>query len=62
MAAKAIQTFQLTEEYSTVLFSWYHKGFELLRRYLVKHGPGVDLVKHGPGVDLVNLDLESINK
>ena len=53
MAAKAIQTFQLTEEYNTVLFSWYHKGFELLRRYLVKHGPGVDLV---------NLDLESINK
>ena len=26
-----------------MLFSWYFKGFELLRRYLVKHPSGVDL-------------------
>ena len=31
MAAKAIQAFQLTEEYNTILFNWYYKGFELLR-------------------------------
>ena len=29
MAAKAIQAFQLTEEYNTILFNWYYKGFEL---------------------------------
>ena len=27
--AKAVQQ---TEEYNTVLFNWYYKGFELLRR------------------------------
>ena len=53
MAAKAIQAFQLTKEYNTVLFSWYYKDFELLRRYSVKHGPRVDLK---------NLDFESIKK
>ena len=26
-----------------MLFSWYFKGFELLRWYLVKHPTGVDL-------------------
>ena len=26
-----------------MLFSWYFKGFELLRRYLVKHPSSVDL-------------------
>ena len=26
-----------------MLFSWYFKGFELLRCYLVKHPSGVDL-------------------
>ena len=31
MAAKAVQAFQLTEEYNTILFNWYYKGFELLR-------------------------------
>ena len=45
MAAKAIQAFQLTEEYNTVLFSWYYKGFELLRWYMVKHPSGVNLEK-----------------
>ena len=36
--AKAIHAFQLTEEYNAILFGSYFKGFELLRRYLVKHG------------------------
>lgn len=53
IAAKAVQAFQLTEEYNIFLFSWYYKGFKLLRRYLVKH----DLE-----VDLENLDFESIDK
>ena len=26
-----------------MLFSWYYKGFELLRHYLVKHPASVDL-------------------
>ena len=37
IAAKAVEAFQQIEEYNTVLFSWYFKGFELLRRYFVKH-------------------------
>ena len=36
-----------------MLFSWYFKGFELLRRYLIKHPIGVDLE---------NLDLEEVDK
>ena len=36
-----------------MLFSWYFKGFELLRRYLVKHPTGVDLE---------NLDLKDIDR
>ena len=44
--AKAVHAFQLTEEYNAILFGWYFKGFELLRRYLVKHG----------------LDFKAINK
>jgi len=36
-----------------VLFSWYYKGFELLRRYLVKHPIRVDLE---------NLDLEEVDR
>ena len=43
MAAKAVQAFQLTEEYNTILFNWYYKGFELLRWYMVKHPSGVNL-------------------
>ena len=38
----------MNDEYNTVLFSWYFKGFELLRRYLVKHPSGVDLGKLDP--------------
>mgnify|MGYP000844828650 CR=1 FL=1 len=53
MAAKAIQAFQLTEEYNTMLFSWYYKGFKLHRRYLVKHPSGVNLE---------DLDFEEMDK
>ncbi|KAL0015669.1 hypothetical protein SO802_002738 [Lithocarpus litseifolius] len=53
VAAKAVQAFQLTKEYNTVLFNWYYKGFELLKRYLVKHPSGVDLE---------NLDFEEVDK
>ena len=51
--AKAVTTFQTTEEYNIILFQWYFKGFELLRRYMIKHGSGVDLE---------NLDLEAVDK
>ena len=53
IAAKVIEGFQQTEEYNTVLFSWYFKRFELLRRYFIKHYFGVDLEK---------LDLEEVDK
>ena len=53
LAAKAVEAFQQTEEYNTMLFSWYFKGFELLRRYFVKHPTRVDLK---------NLDLEGVDK
>ena len=53
LAAKAVEGFQQTEEYNSVLFSWYFKGFELLRRYFIKHPSGVDLEK---------LDLEEVDK
>ena len=53
IVAKSIEGFQQTDEYNTVLFSRYFKGFELLRRYLVKHPTGVDLQ---------NLDLEVVDQ
>ena len=53
IAAKAVEAFQQTDKYNIVLFSWYFKGFELLRRYFVKHPTGVDLE---------NLDLEEVDK
>ena len=53
IATKAVEAFQQTEEYNTVLFSWYYKGFELLRRYLVKHPSRVDLE---------NLDMEVVDQ
>ena len=31
VSTKVVQSFHLPEEYNTVLFSWYYKGFELLR-------------------------------
>ena len=43
IVARSIEGFQQTDEYNSVLFSWYFKGFKLLRRYLVKHPTGVDL-------------------
>ena len=52
-ATRSVKDFQQTDEYNTVLFSWYFKGFELLRRYLVKHPTGVDLQ---------NLDLEVVDQ
>ena len=53
IAAKSIEGFQQIDDYNTVLFSWYFKGFERLRRYLVKHPTGVDLQ---------NLDLEVVDQ
>lgn len=53
MAAKVVQAFQLAEEYNTVLFSLYYKGFELLRRYMIKHPYGVNLEE---------LDFEEVDK
>ena len=53
MAAKIVQAFQLIEEYNTVLFSWYYKGFELLMRYMVKHPSRGDLEE---------LDFEEVDK
>ena len=50
---RSIEAFQTTDEYNTVLFNWTFKGFELLRRYLVKHPSGVDLRK---------LDLEEVDQ
>lgn len=35
------------------MFSWYFKGFELLKRFLTKHNPGVDLE---------GLDFEAVDK
>ena len=53
IAARSVEAFQQTDEYNTVLFSWYFKDFEFLRRYLVKHHTGVDLQ---------NLDLEVVDQ
>ena len=36
-----------------MLFSWYFKGFKLLRRYFIKHPSRVDLEK---------LDLDEVDK
>ena len=35
--AKAVTAFQTTDENNIILFQWNFKGFELLRRYLIKH-------------------------
>jgi len=50
--AKVVHAFQLINEYNAILFGWYFKVFVLLRRYLVKHGPKIDLK---------DLDFEAIN-
>ena len=51
--AKAVHAFQATNEYNTILFQWYFKGFELLKRYLIKHGPRTNLEE---------LDFEAVDK
>ena len=51
--AKAVCAFQTTNEYNAILFGWYFRGFEMLRRYLVKHGPGGNLE---------DLDFEAVDK
>ena len=51
--AKVVNAFQATDEYNTILFQWYFKGFELLRRYLIKHGMGTELEE---------LDFEVVDK
>lgn len=43
IVVKSIEAFQQTDEYNTMLFRWYYKGFKLLWRYLVKHLASVDL-------------------
>ena len=53
IAARSVEAFQTTDEYNTVLFSWYFKGFELLRRYMSKHPSEVNLE---------SLDLEEVDK
>ena len=53
VVAKAVHAFQFKNEYNAILFGWYFKGFELLRRYLVKHGLETDLE---------DLDFEVIDK
>ena len=53
VVAKAVTAFQTTEEYNTILFQWYFKGFELLRRYMIKHGSSVDLE---------NLDFKAVDR
>ena len=54
IATKSVEAFQTTDKYNSMLFSWYFKGFELLRRYLVKHPSGVDMAK----LDLKEVDQE----
>ena len=54
VVAKAVTAFQTTEEYNTILFQWYFKGFELLQRYMIKHGPGPDL----EDLDFEAVDIE----
>lgn len=53
IVARSVEAFQTIDEYNTVLFSWYFKGFELLRRYLAKHPTRVDME---------SLDLEEVDK
>ena len=53
VVAKAVTAFQTTDEYNTILFQWYFKGFMPLRRYLIKHGPSTDLE---------DLDFKAVDK
>ena len=53
VVAKVVLALQTTDEYNTILFQWYFKGFELLRRYQIKHDPGIDLEE---------LDFKAVDK
>ena len=53
VVAKAVLAFQTTDEYNTILFQWHFKGFELMRRYLIKHRLGTDLEE---------LDFKAVDK
>ena len=53
IAAKAVKGFEQTEEYKLKVISWFFKGFELLRQYMIKHPIGVDLE---------NLDMEVVDQ
>ena len=50
---EVVQAFQQTNEYNSIHLGQYFKGFKMLRRYLAKHNPGVDLDK---------LDLQAVEK
>ena len=52
IATRSVEAFQTTNKYNTILFSWYFKGFKLLKRYLVKHPSGVNME---------SLDLEEVD-
>lgn len=49
-----VHAFQLTNEYNNIWLSWYLKCFELLKRYLTKNNPRVDL----EGLDFETMDKE----
>ena len=48
-----IAQFQESEHYSNLLFTQYFKGFELLRRWMLKH--------QGEAIDLSTLDFEAVD-
>ena len=50
---KVIQQFTQSEQFSDLQFIQYFKGFELLRRWMMKH--------HSLAVDFSNLDFETID-
>ena len=51
--AKAVHAFQATDKYNTIMFQQYFKGFKILRRYMIKHGLGINLEE---------LDFEAVDK
>ena len=50
---RVIAQFQEFEHYSDLLFTQYFKGFELLRRWMLKH--------QGEAIDLSALDFETVD-
>ena len=56
ISARSVEAFQTTDEYNMVLLSWYFKGFELLKWYLIKHPSSMDLGK----LDLEEVDPEMV--